>query len=125
MPEAKSYFGLITTDAAVFVLGGVTDYYQGSEVEFTLSDAVSLFDLKTRMWTPLPTLPMPLYGIQGVYRGGSLWVLATTRDKNNSAIACYDRQCVLEYHVTQQRWVAHHNTPDVGTPGLAVYTFPL
>ena len=129
MPVAKSAFGLITTATAVFVLGSVTRHLP-SDMSPTLSDTVSVFDWQTRQWTPLPTLPMPLSYIQGVYRGGSLWVLAAVtgmrEDMVNPGRAFIDRlECVLEYDVTQQRWVIYHSTPGVGTAGINVYTFPL
>ncbi len=129
MPVAKSAFGLIPAPTAVFVLGGIT-WYGTSDVSPTLSDTVSVFDWQTRQWNPLPTLPMPLMHIQGVYRDESLWVLAAVtgqRDiEDNPGAAFYDRlRCVLEYNITQQRWIAHHNTPDVGTDGITAYTFPL
>ena len=129
MPEASNSFGLIPTATAVFVLGGVTRYL-ASDVSPTLSDTVSVFDWQTQQWTPLPTLPMPLCNIQGVYRGGSLWVLAAVtgqrENENDPGRVFYDTlECVLEYQVTQQRWITHHNTPDVGTEGMHAYTFPL
>ncbi len=129
MPVAKSSLGLIPTATAVFVLGGITRF-RPSNVSPTLSDTVSVFDWQTRQWTPLPTLPMPLSNIQGVYRGGSLWVLAAVtggrRKENNPDMAFYDKlECLLEYDVTQQRWITHRKTPAVGTDGLKAYTFPL
>ncbi len=125
MPEASWSFGLIPTATAVFVLGGITKYIGVSP---TLSDTVSVFDWQRRQWTSLPRLPMPLSNIQAAYRGGSLWLLAavTEERKNNPGRSFADRlECVLEYNVTQQTWVAHHNTPDVGTDGRFAYTFPL
>ena len=121
MPEASWEFGLISTATAVFVLGGTTRYVS-SDVSPTLSDTVSMFDWQTRQWTPLPTLPMPLSDIQAAYRGGSLWLLAavtgTKKNENNL-------ECVLEFNVTQQTWVKHYNTPDVGTNGSLAYIFQL
>ncbi len=129
MPVAKTAFSLISTATAVFELGGITRYLP-SDVSPTLSDTVSVFDWETRQWTPLSSLPMPLCAIQGVYRGGSLWVLAAVTgartNENNPDIAFHSRlQYVLQYDVTQQRWITHHNTPDVGNDGLDAYAFPL
>ncbi len=129
MPGASIDFGLIPTATAVFVLGGVTRYLS-TDVSSTLSDTVSMFDWQTRQWTPLPRLPMPLCNIQAAYRGGSLWVLAAVTgvrtDENNPGKAFTDcLECVLEYDVSQQTWVTHHNTQDVGINGLNAYTFPL
>ncbi len=129
MSVAKSLFGLISTATAVFVLGGSTRY-KHSDVSPTMSETVSVLDWHTLQWTPLPTLPMPLSYIQGVYRGGSLWVLAAVtgwrRNENNPDRGFYDKlECVLECDITQQRWVTHHSTPDVGTVGSDSYTFHL
>ena len=129
MPEASSDFGLIATATAVFVLGGVTRFLS-SDMSPTLSDTVSVFDWQTRQWTRLPRLPLPLSHIQAVFRGGSLWLLAAVtgrrKDENNPDKSSTDRlECVLEYDVSQQTWVTHHNIPDVGTAGQFAYTFPL
>ncbi len=130
MPEASWNFGLIPTATAVFVLGGVTRF-QPYDVSPTLSDTVSMFDWQTRQWTRLPRLPMPLSNIQAAYRGGSLWLLAAVtagrrKVENNPGYSFADGlECVLEYDVSQQTWVTHHNIPDVGTDGLRAYTFPL
>ena len=129
MPEASWSFGLIPTATAVFVLGGITRYLS-SDVSPTLSDTVSVFDWQTRQWNPLPRLPMPLCNIQAAYRGGSLWLLAAVtgqrKDENDPATAFTDRlECVLEYDVSQQTSVTHHNIPALGINGMDAYTFPL
>ncbi len=127
MSEASWSLSLIPTATAVFVLGGVTRFV---DISPTLSDTVSVFDWQTQKWTPLPRLPIPLCHIQPAYRGGSLWVLAAVtglrKNENNPDTKFYDPlECVLEYDVSQQTWVTHHNTPDVGTVGVNAYTFPL
>ncbi len=127
MPIGSRGFGLILSGTAVFVLGGVTEYIGVSP---TLSDTVSVFDWQTLQWTPLPRLPMPLCNVQSAIRGGSLWLLAAVtgsrKNEDNPDYAFSERiKCVLEYNVLQQTWVTHHNTPDVGVPGVAAYTFPL
>ncbi len=116
MTVAKSNFGLIPRATAVFELGGNVTRYESSDLSVVLKDTVSVFDWQTRQWSPLPTLPMLLSDIQGVYRGGSLWVLAAVTgqrvNENNPGRVFYERlTCVLEFNVTQQRWVAHRNTP--------------
>ncbi len=125
MPVAKD-FGLIPIASAVFMLGGVTGY-ELTDMSPILLDTVSVFDWKAQQCTPLPTLPMPLSSIQGVYMGESLWVLAAvTGLSNNPGKVVYDiLKYVLQYDVKQQRWVTHHNTPSVGTQGIYAYTFPM
>ncbi len=129
MPVAIWDFGLITTATAVFVLGGVTRFLD-SDVSPTLSDTVSVFDWQTQQWTPLPKIPMPLSNAQAAYRDGSLWVLAAVTGQKEHEYApgsAYTERLehVLEYDVSQQTWITHHTTPDVGTYGLSAYTFPL
>ena len=86
--------------------------------------------MATRQWNSLPRLPMPLSDIQAAYRGGSLCLLAAVtgqrENENNPGTAFTDRlECVLEYNVTQQTWITHHNITDVGTAGMHAYIFPL
>ncbi len=116
LPEPRRNFGLglVSTANGMYVLGGVTGY-NATNWKYDLSDAVSFYDRQTQQWTSSTNLPLPLGNIQGIYKGGSLWVLATTmamrprliHDPNTTERVCFYRVGnILEYNVTQQN-LAH------------------
>ncbi len=127
--EARCSPGMVSTPNGLYVLGGILGY-NSILGRYDLSDAVSLYDWKTQQWETTNQLPRPLAHVKGIYKDGSLWVLAAGK-KICKRVLNYSETFhitnvghVLEYNVNRQTWISHADGAG-GAPGNDVFLFSL